>query len=61
MESEDRCYGTLSSHGLSSTRRNRLEVGKDVKTAFERCKGQMSRTLAIEFGEGVLWERKPIA
>ena len=45
---------TLSSHGLSSARRNRIEVGKDVKTAFERCKGQMSRTLGTEFGEGVL-------
>ena len=53
--------GTLSSHNLSSARQNSIEVRKDVKTAFERCKGQMSRTLAIEFGEGVLWERKPIA
>ena len=39
---------------------NRMEVGKDGKTAFERCKGRRARTLGIEFGEGVLWKRKPI-
>ena len=39
---------------------NRMEVGKDGMTAFERCKGRRARTLGIEFGEGVLWKRKPI-
>ena len=39
---------------------NRVEVGKDGKTAFERCKVPRARTLGIEFGEGVLWKRKPI-
>ena len=33
---------------------NRVEVGKDGKTAFERCKVRRARTLGIEFGEGVL-------
>ena len=38
---------------------NRFEVGKDGKTNFERCKGKKAKTLGIEFGEAVLWKRKP--
>ena len=38
---------------------NRFEVGRDGKTAFERCKGKKSKTLGLEFGEGLLWKRKP--
>ena len=36
---------------------NRFEVGKDGKTAYERCKGEKAKTLGIEFGESVLWKR----
>ena len=39
---------------------NGVQVGKDGRTAFERCKVRKARTLGIEFGEGVLWKRKPI-
>ena len=38
---------------------NRFEVGHDGKTAFERCKGKKAKMLGIEFGEAVLWKRKP--
>ena len=38
---------------------NRLEVGQDDKTAYERCKGKRAKTLGIEFGEAILWKRKP--
>ena len=38
---------------------NRFEVGRDGKTRFERCKGKKAKTLGIEFGEAVLWKRKP--
>ena len=37
---------------------NRLEVGKDGKTAYERVKGKRARVLGIEFGEKVLYKRK---
>jgi hypothetical protein len=40
---------------------NRFEVGRDGKTSYERCKGKKSKLLGIEFGEAVLWRRKPIA
>ena len=35
---------------------NRLEVGKDGKTAYERCRGKQATVLAIEFGEKLLWK-----
>ena len=35
---------------------NRLEVGKDGKTAYERCRGKRSTVMAIEFGEKLLWK-----
>ena len=35
---------------------NRLEVGKDGKTAYERCCGKRATVLAIEFGEKLLWK-----
>ena len=38
---------------------NRFEVGRDGKTAYERCKGKPAKTLGIEFGEVILWKRKP--
>ena len=37
---------------------NRFEVGKDGRTAFERCKGKRNKHLGIEFGEAVLWRKK---
>ena len=38
---------------------NRFEVGKDGRTAYERCKGKKAKTMGIEFGEAILWKRKP--
>ncbi len=38
---------------------NRFEVGKDGRTAFERCKGKKAKTMGLEFGEAVLWKRRP--
>ena len=37
---------------------NRLEVGKDGKTAYERCSGKQSTVMAIEFGEKLLWKAR---
>ena len=34
---------------------NRLEVGKDGKTAYERVKGKVASVLGLEFGERVLF------
>ena len=39
---------------------NRFEVAKDGKTAYERLKKKAARTLGLEFGEKVLWKRKPV-
>ena len=30
---------------------NRLEVGKDGKTAYERAKGKLATVVGLEFGE----------
>ena len=43
-----------SAHVLS-----RFGEGKDGRTAFERCNGKKAKHLGIEFGEAVLWRRKP--
>ena len=37
---------------------NRLDVGKDGKTAWERVKEKSATVLAIEFGEKLLWKKK---
>ena len=39
----------------------RGEVGKDGKTApaYERLKGKKAKVQGLEFGEGVLWKRRP--
>lgn len=37
---------------------NRLEVGKDGKTAYERVKGKAGTVVGLEFGEKVLWKKK---
>ena len=39
---------------------NRLEVGHDGKTAYERNKGKKSRVLGVEFGECILYKRRPV-
>ena len=39
---------------------NRFEVSHDGKTAYERYKGKFAKHMGIEFGEGVLWIRRPI-
>ena len=38
---------------------NRLEVGKDGKTAYERVKGKSATVLGLEFGEKLMWKKKP--
>ena len=38
---------------------NRLEVGRDGKTAYERMKGKRSKVLGLEFAEKVLWRGRP--
>ena len=38
---------------------NKLEIGKDGKTAYERNKGKKGVVLAIEFGEKLLWKTRP--
>ena len=35
---------------------NRLEVGKDGKTAYERCKGKRGTVVGVEFGEKLLYK-----
>jgi len=37
---------------------NRLEVGKDGKTAYERTKGKKATVLGIEFGEKLMWMKR---
>ena len=37
---------------------NRLEVGKDGKTAYERARGKKATVVGLEFGEKLLWRKK---
>ena len=37
---------------------NRLEVGKDGKTPYERCKSKKAQVLGVHFGEKVLYKVK---
>ena len=39
---------------------NRLEIGNDGRTSYERCKGKQAKHPGIEIGEAILWRRKPI-
>ena len=39
---------------------NWMEVGHDGKTAYERNKGKKAKVLGVEFGEAVLWRRRPV-
>ena len=39
---------------------NRMEVSHDGKTAYERLKGKRSKVIGVEFGETVMWKRRPI-
>ena len=39
---------------------SRFEVGKDGKTGYERNKGKKAKVNGFEFGEGVMFKRKPI-
>ena len=39
---------------------NRFEVSRDGKTSFERSKEKPAKTLGLEFGESVLWKRRPV-
>ena len=37
----------------------RAEVGRDGKTPYERLKGKKAKLQGLEFGEQVLWKRRP--
>ena len=37
---------------------NRLEVGKDGKTAIERNKGKRATVMGVEFGEKILYKKR---
>ena len=37
---------------------NRLEVGKDGRTPYERCRGKKAQVLGVQFGEKVLYKVK---
>ena len=37
---------------------NRLEVGRDGKTAYERARGKKATVVGLEFGEKLLWRKK---
>ena len=37
---------------------NRLEVGKDGKTAYERARGKKATVVGLEFGEKIFWRKK---
>ena len=37
---------------------NRLEVGKDVKTAYERTKSKAAIVMGLESGEKIMWKKK---
>ena len=37
---------------------NRLDIGKDGKTAYERCRGKRASVMAVEFGERLLWKTR---
>ena len=39
---------------------NRREVSHDGKTAYERLKGKTAKVIGVEFGETVMWKRRPI-
>ena len=39
---------------------NRMEVSKDGKTAYERCKGKRAKVLGLELGEKVLWKHRQV-
>ena len=39
---------------------DRFEVGHDGKTAYERNKGKKAKVLGMEFGEAILWKRRPV-
>jgi hypothetical protein len=38
---------------------NRFEVSKDGMTAYERNKRKKAKAFGLEFGEAVMWKRKP--
>jgi hypothetical protein len=58
LEVEDAIWPWIVEY--SSYLLNRLEVGKDGKTAYERSKGKRAKVNGIEFGEAVLWKRRPV-
>ena len=39
---------------------NRAEVGHDGRTPYERLKGKKARLPGMEFGEAVMWKRRPL-
>ena len=39
---------------------NRYEVGRDGRTAYKRNKNKSSKLMGLEFGECVMWRRRPV-
>jgi hypothetical protein len=39
---------------------NRHEVGRDCCTAYERSRKKSSKLMGLEFGESVMWRRRPV-
>jgi hypothetical protein len=37
---------------------NRLEIGKDGKSAYERCRGKAASVLGVEFGEKLMYKKR---
>ncbi len=39
---------------------NRLAVGRDGKTAYERNNGKVAKVMGFKLGEAILWRRETI-
>ena len=39
---------------------NRLEIGRDGKTSYERSRGKRATVLGLEFAEKIFWKEKPL-
>ena len=58
LEADHPVFPWIAEHGALLI--NRFEVGKDGMTAYEGNRKKKAKTLGLEFGETLLWKRKPI-
>ena len=56
LEAEAKVVSFMAEYAAYLT--NRLEVGKDGKTAYQRSKGKSATVLGIEYGEKILYKVK---